>query len=42
MSITKDEDLELHSQRGHNFCFVGFKAWQGNTDIQPVLMKVSQ
>ena len=43
MSISKDEDLELHCKREPNFCFVnnyfhvGLKAWQANMDIQPAL-----
>ena len=42
LSISKDEDLELHLKREPNSCFVnnyfdvGLKAWQINIDIQPV------
>ena len=42
MSISKDEDLELHLKREPNSCFVnnyfdvGLKAWQANMDIQHV------
>ena len=42
LSISKDEDLELHLKREPNSCFVnnyfdvGLKAWQVNIDIQPV------
>ena len=42
MSISKDEDLELHLKGKPNPCFlsnyfdVGLKAWQVNMDIQPV------
>ena len=42
LSISKDEDLELHLKRQPNFCFVnnyfdiGLKGWQANMDIQPV------
>ena len=42
LSISKDEDLELHLKRKPNSCFVnnyfdvGLKAWQANIDIQPV------
>ena len=42
LSISKDEDLELHLKRQHNSCFannhfdVGLKAWQTNMDIQHV------
>ena len=42
LSISKDEDLELHLKREPNSCFVnnyfdvGLKAWQENIDIQPV------
>ena len=39
LSISKDEDLELHLKRVPNSCFVnnyfdvGLKAWQANMDI---------
>ena len=42
LSISKDEDLELHLKRQPNSCFVnnyfdvGLKTWQDNIDIQPV------
>ena len=42
MSISKDEDLELHLKGKPNPCFlsnyfdVGLKAWQVNMDIQLV------
>ena len=42
LSISKDEDLELHLKREPNSCFVnnyfdiGLKVWQVNIDIQPV------
>ena len=42
MSISKNEDLELHLNREPNSCFVnnyfdfGLKAWQANMDIQSV------
>ena len=42
LSISKNEDLELHLKREPNSCFVnnyfdiGLKAWQANMDIQPV------
>ena len=42
LSISKDEDLELHVKRPPDSCFVnnyfdvGSKAWQANMDIQPV------
>ena len=42
LSISKDENLELHLKREPNFCFVNnyfdvcLKAWQANTDIYPV------
>ena len=42
LSISKDEDLELHLKRQPNSCFVnnyfdvGLKAWQTNMGIQPV------
>ena len=42
LSISKDEDLELHLKREPNSCFVnnyfdvGLKAWQENIDTQPV------
>ena len=42
LSISKDEDLELHLKRELNSCFVnnyfdvGLKAWQANMDIQPI------
>ena len=42
LSISKDEDLELHLKRKPNSCFVnnyfdvGLKAWQANMDIQHV------
>ena len=42
LSISKDEDLELHLKRQPNSCFtnnyydVGLKFWQANMDIQPV------
>ena len=41
LSISKDEDLELHLKRQSNSCFVnnyldvGLKVWQTNMDIQP-------
>ena len=44
LSISKDEDLELHLKREPNSCFVnnyfdvGLKAWQENIDIQPVFI----
>ena len=40
--ISKDENLELHLKREPNSCFVnnyfdvGLKAWQANTNMQPV------
>ena len=42
LSISKDDDLELHLKRQPNSCFVnnyfddGLRAWQANMDIQPV------
>ena len=42
LSISKDEDLELHLKRKPNSCFVnnyfdvGLKVWQANMDIQSV------
>ena len=42
LSISKDEDLELHLKRQPNSCFinnyfdVSLKAWQANMDIQAV------
>ena len=45
MSISKDEDLELHLKREPNSCFVNkysdasLKAWLGNMEIQPVFNK---
>ena len=42
LSISKDEDLELHLKRQPNSCFfnnyfdVGLKSWQADMDIQPV------
>ena len=42
LSISKDENLELHLKREPNFYFVNnyfdvcLKAWQANTDIYPV------
>ena len=42
LSISKDEDLELHLKRQPDSCFinnyfdVGLKVWQTNMDIQPV------
>ena len=45
LSISKDEDLELHLKKESNSCFVnyyfdgGLKAWQANMDIQPVFNK---
>ena len=43
LSISTDEDLELHLKRKPNSCFVvGLKAWQGNMDIQPVLTSIKQ
>ena len=35
LSISKDEDLELHLKINYYFD-VGLKAWQANMDIQPV------
>ena len=45
LSISKDEDLELHLKREPNSCFInsyfdiGLKAWLANMDIQPVFNK---
>ena len=45
LSISKDEDLELHLKMKPNSCFVnnyfdvGLKAWQANIDIQPVFIE---
>ena len=42
LSISKDENLELHLERQPNSCFVnnyfhiGLKAWQANMEVQPV------
>ena len=42
LSISKDEDLELHLKRQPDSCFVNnyfdvdLKAWQANMDMQPV------
>ena len=42
LSVSKDEDFELHLKRLPNSCFVnncfdvGLKAWLANMDIQPV------
>ena len=42
LSISKNDDLELHLKRQTNSCFVnkyfdvGLKAWQANMDIRPV------
>ena len=42
LSISEDNDYELHLIRPPNSCFVnnyfsdGLKAWQANMDIQPV------
>ena len=42
LSISKDDDFELHLKREPNSCFVnnyfddGLKAWKANMDIQPV------
>ena len=42
LTISKDEDLELHLKREPTSCFVnnyfdvGLKDWQVNMDIQPV------
>ena len=42
LSITKDEDLELHLKKpnfyfSNNYFDVGLQAWQANVDIQTVL-----
>ena len=45
LSLSKDEDLELHLKREANLCFVNnyfdfsLKAWQANMDMQPVFNK---
>lgn len=42
LSILKDKDLELHLKKEPKSCFadnyfgIGLKAWQADTDIQPV------
>ena len=42
LSVSKDDDFELHLKWQHNSCFVsnyfdvGLKAWQANMDFQPV------
>ena len=46
LSISKDEDLELHLKRELNPCFannyfdIGLKAWQKNMEIQSVFNDV--
>ena len=43
LSVSKNEDLKLHSKRQPNSCSVnnyfdvGLKAWQANIDIQAVI-----
>ena len=45
LTVSKDDDLELHLKRQTNPCFAnnyfddGLKACQGNMDIQPVFSK---